>query len=112
MDLVHTILVGLHSLGALAIVVGAVAGFFTGRRWAPLIMVWSARTQLLTGIVLAALALADDEANLPKLAVKLTIAVAVAGAAEVIAKRGRRVPLLAAVTALTITNMVIAYTWH
>lgn len=111
MDLVHTILVGLHSLGALAIIVGAVSGLFTAKSWARLTMVWSARLQLLTGLILAALAFAADEANVMKLVVKLLIALAVAGAAEVAAKRGRQVPLLIVVAVLALANMVIAYTW-
>ncbi|EWT02850.1 membrane protein [Intrasporangium oryzae NRRL B-24470] len=92
MDFAYKILVALHLLGMAAVVGGWIA-VRAGHVVTP-VVVWGARAQIVTGLLLVGLAEAikDDahEVNNAKIAVKLVIALVVAGAAEIGAARGRR----------------------
>ncbi|MDN4481576.1 hypothetical protein [Demequina muriae] len=78
------------------------------------VMLWGARAQIVTGLALAAVAFAgDNEPDHVKLAFKLVVALAVAGIAEVGAKRGDRAGWAwQAVGVLTLVNLVIAVVWR
>lgn len=83
MDFVNALLVALHLLGMAAIVGGWFA-VRTGRELFPSSIVWGARAQVLTGIILVGLAEMDGSAlNYAKIAVKLVIALVVAAMAEI-----------------------------
>lgn len=112
MDATHQFFVIVHSLGALAILVGAIGVWAGGARGFLYTLLWSARIQVLTGVVLAVLAFIDDEASPLKLVVKLLVALVIAGLAESSARREPRRTLMAAVTALTIVNIAIAVAWN
>ncbi|MFN3866912.1 MAG: hypothetical protein ACK4MD_09395 [Demequina sp.] len=77
-------------------------------------MVWGARAQIVTGLALAVLAFAGDyEPDHVKIAVKLVVALAVAGLAEVGARRESGVErfwLLVGV--LTVVNVAVAVIWR
>src|SRR5690554_5928124 len=103
-DTTQTILAIAHSIGAILVLVGAIGTWIKGAKSFRAIMVWSARFQVLSGVVLAILAFIDDEANPAKLAVKLLIALAVAGLAESAARRDVRAPIMAAIVVLTVAN--------
>lgn len=111
MDVLHTVLVIAHSVGAIAIVVGAIIALASKKTGLRGILLWSARVQLVTGVILAILAATSDEgANWPKLAVKLVVALAVAGMAEVGVKRGAK-PLFIGALVLGIANIAVAVAW-
>jgi hypothetical protein len=112
MDAVHSVLVILHSVGAIAIVIGAIGSFFGGKKAWLAILLWAARIQFLTGLILAILAFVNDEANVLKLVVKALVALAVAGLAEMVQRRPNRTPLLIGILALTIANIAVAVAWH
>lgn len=111
MDTTQKILAIVHSIGALLVLVGAIGTWIKGAKSFRAILVWSARFQVLSGIVLAILAFVEDEANPAKLAVKLLIALAIAGLAENVARRDARAPLMAAIVVLTLANITIASIW-
>lgn len=112
MDAVHAIVLIAHFLGAAGILVGTIGTWLGGP--APLFAValWSARVQVLTGLVLAGIAFADDEANVLKLIVKLVVALAVAGIIESSAGKAQRRNPMAIAAILTFANAAIASSWN
>ncbi|WP_062073532.1 hypothetical protein [Demequina sediminicola] len=85
-------------------------------------MVWGARAQLLTGLLLVGVAeMQDYDVDHVKIAVKLLVAVAIAGLAEVGSKRtkaltadsvgGGVVTFWWLIGALTLVNIIVAVTW-
>lgn len=112
MDALHLTLVIIHSLGAFAILVGAIGVWAGGALGFQYTLLWSARLQVLTGVGLAALAFVDDEANVLKLVVKLLIALVVAGLSEMSVRRDNKKTLMMGVTALTVANIAVAVAWH
>lgn len=92
MDFAYKILVALHLLGMAAVVGGWIASR-AGRAVTP-VVVWGARAQIVTGLLLVGLAESLKEEgetlNYAKIGVKLVVALVVAGAAEIGAARGRR----------------------
>ena len=83
MDFVQTLLVALHLLGMAAIVGGWFA-VRTGGKAFPSSIVWGARAQLVTGIILVGLAeMGDHKLNYAKITVKLLLALLVAAMAEI-----------------------------
>jgi len=92
MDFVYNFLVALHLLGMAAIVGGWIAVRAGRTVTAPI--VWGARAQLVTGLVLVGLASAikddDHTVNNTKIAVKLVIALVVLAAAEIGSARSRK----------------------
>ncbi|MFZ2501238.1 MAG: hypothetical protein WAW88_01005 [Nocardioides sp.] len=108
-------LAGIHMLVAVAIVVGYVIHRMRGADLT--VMVWSARAQLLLGIVLVGLIEAgtDEPLNHTKIGVKLLVAVGVVACAEIAnarAKRGQSQPALVdAAAVLTFVNILVAFLW-
>ncbi len=106
---------GIHMVLAAVMVGSALVTRYGGRElYAPL--VWSARIQLLLGLVLVALNMAADESlNHPKIGVKLLVALGVVAAAEIANARHRRgepkLQLVDLAGALTILNVFVAFLW-
>ncbi|HET7278352.1 MAG TPA: hypothetical protein VFJ22_09760 [Dermatophilaceae bacterium] len=113
MDLLHDLLLFLHLLGVAAIVGSAV---FVARGRVTPALLWGARAQLVTGLLLVAVAQADDDpVNNAKVGVKLVVALAVVACAEIASarsKRGDLVPnLVNAAGALALVNTAVAVFW-
>jgi hypothetical protein len=113
MEIVEHLLVLAHLLGMAAIIGSAV---FVARGVATPALVWGARAQLVTGLVLVGLAeMGDGDVNHAKVGVKLLVAIAVAACAEIAAakakKGGERPQLVTAAGALALLNTAIAVLW-
>jgi len=113
MEFLTNVFVVLHLLGLAAIVGSAV---FVSRGVPTPALVWGARAQIITGILLVGLNEAADESlNHTKIGIKLVIAIAVAACAEIAAGRERRgqgnPQLVHAAGALAVLNTLIAVLW-
>ncbi|MGG5260211.1 hypothetical protein [Phycicoccus avicenniae] len=114
MEFVEHVLVLLHLLGMAAIIGSAV---FVARGAATPALVWGARAQLVTGLLLVGILEAgDDPVNHAKIGVKLVVAVAVAACAEIAAGKarkgeGERPQLVTAAGALAVLNAAVAVLW-
>ena len=113
MELLTNLVVVLHLLGLAAIIGSAV---FVSRGIPTQALVWGARAQIITGLLLVGLNEAgDDPLNHTKIGVKLVIAIAVAACAEIAAGRERRgqgnPQLVHAAGALAVLNTAIAVLW-
>jgi hypothetical protein len=113
MDLLHDVLLFLHLLGVAAIVGSAV---FVARGKVTPALLWGARAQIVTGLLLVAVAgSGDDPVNNAKVGVKLVVALAVAACAEIgnaRSKRGELVPNLVNVAGLlALANTAAAVFW-
>ncbi|WP_228000586.1 hypothetical protein [Nocardia australiensis] len=115
MDFVYNIVVVTHLLGMAAVVGGYAAGH-------PLVsglMVWGARVQIISGVVLVGMAESIDslgkDPNMMKIGTKLVIAVLVAAFAEMghaDAKRGKNIAWMThAAGGLAIANVLVAALW-
>ena len=107
------VFVVLHLLGMAAIIGSAV---FVARGAVTPALVWGARAQLLTGILLVGLVQTnDEEVDNTKIAVKLLVAVAVVACAEIAAAKERkgegRPQLVNAAGALAVLNVLVAVLW-
>jgi hypothetical protein len=121
MDFVYTLVVALHLLGMAALVGGyfTVAAAARGRVPVPgPVMLWGARLQLLTGLVVVGLgeAVLDNEYDSAKLAVKLLVAVVVAALVEIASARARKDRAVAsglvhAAGGLAVLNVLVAVLW-
>jgi hypothetical protein len=114
MDFVKDLLVLLHLLGMAAIVGGWLA-VLRAPKVVPAI-VWGARAQLLTGLLLVGIDEAGpDPVNHAKIGVKLLVALAVVACAEIAnarQKRGEPNPtLVQAAGALATLNAAVAVLW-
>ncbi|MFF0494569.1 hypothetical protein ACFYTQ_36595 [Nocardia sp. NPDC004068] len=115
MTVVYNLIVVTHILG-LAAVIG---GYAAGQPRVNEVMVWGARAQIITGLILVGMADAidslDKHPNMAKIVVKLVIAVAVAGCAEIgraDAKRDKVIPALTHTAGiLAIANVFVAVLW-
>lgn len=116
MTFVYNLVVVTHLLGMAAVV----GGYVASQPRVSELMVWGARAQILTGIVLVGMAESihslGKETNMPKVITKLVVAVLVAAFAEMgraDAKRGKAVPWMThAAGGLAILNVFIAALWH
>jgi len=113
MELLTNVVVVLHLLGLAAIIGSAV---FVARGVQTPALVWGARAQIVTGLVLVGLAEAgDDPVNHTKVGVKLVVALAVAACAEIAAGRERRgqgkPELVHAAGGLAVLNTLVAVLW-
>ena len=113
MELVTDLVVVLHLLGLAAIIGSAV---FVARGVVTPALVWGARAQIVTGLVLVGLAeMGDDPVNHTKVGVKLLVALAVAACAEIAAGRERRgqgrPELVHAAGGLAVLNTMVAVLW-
>ncbi len=115
MEFVYGLVVVTHLLGMAAVV----GGYVASRPVVSELMVWGARAQLITGVILAGLVSGvdslDKDPDTTKLAVKLVIAVAVAAFAEIgrgDAKRGKQIDWMTdAAGGLAIVNVLVAVLW-
>lgn len=109
----YTLLI-LHFIGLAAILGPFLEQWRQKAKRVTTVMLWGARAQIITGLALAGVAFAgDNEPDHVKLAFKLVVALAVAGLAEVGAKRGDGAARFwEAVGVLTIVNLVIAVVWR
>ncbi|GAB4586438.1 hypothetical protein [Nocardia sp. IFM 10818] len=115
MDFVYNLMVVAHLLGMAAVV----GGYAASQPRVSELMVWGARAQLITGIILVGMAESIDslgkDPNMTKIGVKLVVSVAVAAFAEMgraDAKRGKAVPWMThAAGGLAIVNVFIATLW-
>ncbi|WP_019925943.1 hypothetical protein [Nocardia sp. BMG111209] len=116
MTVVYNLVVVTHLLG-LAAVIG---GYAAGQPKVSEVMVWGARAQIVTGLILVGLADSvhslDKHLDLAKIITKLVIAVAVAAFAEIgraDAERGKSLPWMThAAGLLAIANVFVAVLWH
>lgn len=115
MALLYQFLVVAHFLGLAALIGGWVATRSGAATITP--VVWGARAQLLTGLLLVGLAemTTDADLNHAKIGVKLAIALAAVVAAEIASARTRRgsaqPQLLDAAGALAVVNVLVAVLW-
>ncbi|MFE3442955.1 hypothetical protein ACFXNW_07980 [Nocardia sp. NPDC059180] len=115
MDLIYNVVVVTHLLGMAAVV----GGYAASQPVVSELMVWGARLQLITGIILVGLAESidslDKDLDMVKIGFKLAISVLVAAFAEMSradAKRGKAVPWMThAAGGLAIVNVLIAALW-
>ncbi|MFI6865602.1 hypothetical protein [Nocardia sp. NPDC050406] len=115
MDFVYNLLVVAHLLGMAAVV----GGYAASQPRVSELMVWGARAQLVTGVILVGMAESIDslgkDPNMTKIIVKLVISVAVAAFAEIgraDAKRGKALPWMThAAGWLAIVNVFVATLW-
>ncbi len=117
MDLLTNIVLLLHILGVAAIVGSAV---FVARGQATPALVWGARAQLLTGIILIGLAEASATSASPApnhvwTTIKLLVALAVVACAEMASVKARKgephATLVNAAGALALLNVGVAVLW-
>ncbi|MBO0852780.1 MAG: hypothetical protein J2P18_03325 [Nocardia sp.] len=115
MTIVYNLVVVTHLLGLAAII----GGYAVSRPDVSPVMLWGARAQILTGLILVALAEGIDslgkDLNMTKIVIKLVIAVIVAGLAEVAhadARRGKQIAWMGdAAGGLAIVNVCVAVLW-
>lgn len=113
MEALHSVLVVAHLVG-MAAVVGGYLTCLRAPRF-PSALVWGARAQIVTGILLVGLlesGALDDEPNRPKVAVKLAVAIVLTGVAEA-TKRKDPLPTWAfhLVGGLALVNVLVAVLW-
>ncbi len=113
MEIIEHLVLLLHLLGMAAIIGSAV---FVARGAATPALVWGARAQLVTGLILVGIKEAGtDPVNHAKVGVKLLVAVIVVACAEVANAKGRkgepRPELVTASGALAILNAAVAVLW-
>jgi len=118
MTTLRIVLLILHFIG-LAAILGPALGQLTAKvKSIPMVMVWGARAQLLTGLGLVAVAeyratqVDDFEVDHVKIAVKLVLALAIVGLAEATRKRDNPVVPFWLVTGLTTANIIVAVAWR
>jgi hypothetical protein len=115
MTFVYNLVIVTHLLGLAAII----GGYAASRSTVSEVMVWGARAQIVTGLVLMGMADSihslDKHLIAAKMIVKLVIAVVVAGLAEVAradAKRGKQIAWMPhAAGWLAIANVCVAALW-
>lgn len=116
MDILYKIVLAAHFLGLAALIGGWMATKVGATNLSP--VVWGARVQLLTGLLLVGVIEMGDlfEPNHMKIGVKLLIALAAVAAAEIAAaraKRGEAKPTLVdAAGALGVLNVLVAVFWR
>jgi hypothetical protein len=111
MDIIKHIFVLVHFLGLAALIGGAFVQWNTATKQASPTMVWGARMQLITGIILLAL-VETTEQNVQhiKFAVKLIVNVIVVGVLESSRKNLSNTAFQTA-TGLSILNVAVALFW-
>ncbi|WP_062520693.1 hypothetical protein [Demequina silvatica] len=113
MSVLRTVLLVLHLVGVAALLGPALEQLTAKAKRITMLMVWGARAQIVTGLALTGVAYASDhEPDHVKIAVKLLIALAIAGVAEATRKRENPVVPFWIVTGLTLVNVVVAVAWR
>jgi len=114
MEFLVNVFVVLHLLGMAAIIGSAL---FLARGTVTPYLLWGARAQLLTGILLVGLVQMNDEkVDNSKIGVKFVIALAVVACAEIAAAKerkgqGARPQLVMAAGVLALVNVLVAVLW-
>lgn len=118
METLYDLIVVTHLLGMAALVGGyLVAATRGGAAVVPNgVMLWGARLQVVTGLVLAGLVeQVRDEPNYTKIGIKLVVALVVVALTEVSNARGRRgtavAGLVHAAGVLAVVNVLVAALW-
>jgi hypothetical protein len=114
MDFLHDLFLALHLLGVAAIIGSAV---FVARGAVTPALLWGARAQIVTGLVLVGIDEAGTEpVDHAKIGVKLVVALAVVACAEIAGARARKgnpqPNLVHAAGALAVVNTLVAVFWH
>lgn len=113
MDFLLYTLLTLHILGAAAIIGPAFEQLRAETKRITTVMLWGARAQILTGLAMVGVASANDaDLDHVKIAVKLVIALAVVGIAEMTRKRAAAAWAFWAVFGLTVVNVIVAVFWR
>jgi hypothetical protein len=111
MDIVKTIFLFVHFLGLAALIGGAFVQWNSATKQASPTMIWGARVQLLTGIILLALVeMTEQNVHHVKFAVKLIVTVIVVGILESSRKSLSNAAFQAAM-GLSILNVALAMFW-
>lgn len=115
MSTLQDVLLFAHLIGMAAILGGFFAVMTAPRAIGA--MVWGARAQLLTGLAMVGVSESQHwSTNHTWVAVKLVVAVAVAGLLEVAASKEKKgesaAPLVQAAAALAVVNIAVAVFWH
>jgi hypothetical protein len=113
-DAIRYALLVLHFVGLAAILGPALEQLRSDARRVTTVMVWGARAQLVTGLALVGVAMANDaDLDHVKVAAKFLVALAIAGIAEATRKRTEGVAwAVPTVAALTVVNIVLAVFWR
>ncbi|WP_084078166.1 hypothetical protein [Demequina sp. NBRC 110057] len=124
MDILRYTLLVLHLIGLAAILGPFLDQLRSDAKRVTQTMVWGARAQIVTGLLLVGVAEMNDyDVDHAKIAVKLVVALAIAGLAEVAGKR-TRVALAGSgdlspvrtlwwlIGGLTVVNIIVAVVWH
>lgn len=115
MDFAYKLLVVAHFLGLAALIGGWIATKVGSTALSP--VVWGARAQLVTGLLIVGVAEmgGDAELNHMKIGVKLLVALGAVAAAEIAAARARKgdpkQTLVDAAGGLAILNVLVAVLW-
>lgn len=110
MDILHKVMLIAHLVGLAAILGPWLAQLGAQAKRITTTMVWGARAQLITGIILAALVSIGDDAdpNHMKIGIKLVIAVVVAAVAEIGKKRASNSNFWLLAGIFTLANIIVA----
>ncbi|WP_296664414.1 hypothetical protein [Demequina sp.] len=113
MTVLRIVLLILHFIGLAAILGPFLEQWWGNARRITMAMVWGARAQVVTGLGLVAVAYASDhEPDHAKVAVKLVIALAIAGLAEANRKKDSAPRAWLLVGVLTAVNIAVAVAWR
>ncbi len=112
MDILKTIFVFIHFLGLAALIGGAFAQWNATTKQASPTMVWGARVQLITGIILLALVeMTETQVHHAKFGVKLVVLIAILGILESSRRRGLSNNGFLATMGLSILNVALSVFW-
>ena len=113
MNFVEHLLLVLHLIGVAAIVGPTLGQLKSDTKQITMVMVWGARAQILTGLVLVGVISAgDDDLSPAWMATKVLVALAIVGICEATRKKGAVAWAFWAVFALSLVNITVAVFWH
>jgi hypothetical protein len=109
MVLLKELFVVLHFLGMGALFGGAVANLTKKSQEVSSLVLWGARAQLITGLIITGLVegIGEDELDMSKIGIKLLISLTIAALAE-IGSRKKGSPWLTWIVVLTVVNVCVA----
>ncbi len=112
MDILKNIFVFVHFLGLAALIGGAFAQWNAAVKQASPTMVWGARVQLISGIILLALVeMTEKQVHHAKFAVKLVVLIGILGILESSRRRGLSNNGFLAAMGLSILNIALSLFW-
>ncbi len=109
MDIVHRLLVVLHFIGMAGVIGGALTQLSSTRKTVLPAMLWGARAQIITGILLVGIS--EPNVNHAKVGLKLLIALAVTALYEMNNRKGLNDTTYQASTGLALLNVLVAVLW-